>query len=142
MYVDNINKIEDNVAEWLRRLPAKQFPFGSVGSNPAVVVFLRKKKVKDSKKIIQSSKKINRVKQISIEYSIKKSSVVISSNRKKKEEQYKFFFEKNNGGAGYRSPCPSHAKRMLYHMSYTPRHKKGKEKEVETENKKIKKQIV
>ena len=39
MYVDNINKIEDNVAEWLRRLPAKQFPFGSVGSNPAVVVF-------------------------------------------------------------------------------------------------------
>ena len=32
--------IEDNVAEWLRRLPAKQFPFGSVGSNPAVVVFL------------------------------------------------------------------------------------------------------
>ena len=30
---------EDNVAEWLRRLPAKQFPFGSVGSNPAVVVF-------------------------------------------------------------------------------------------------------
>ena len=50
MYVDNVNKIEDNVAEWLRRLPAKQFPFGSVGSNPAVVVFLRKKKVKDSKK--------------------------------------------------------------------------------------------
>ena len=40
MYVDNINKIEDNVAEWLRRLPAKQFPFGSVGSNPAVVVFV------------------------------------------------------------------------------------------------------
>ena len=35
----NIN-IEDNVAEWLRRLPAKQFPSGSVGSNPAVVVFL------------------------------------------------------------------------------------------------------
>ena len=31
--------VEDNVAEWLRRLPAKQFPFGSVGSNPAVVVF-------------------------------------------------------------------------------------------------------
>ena len=27
------------MAEWLRRLPAKQFPFGSVGSNPAVVVF-------------------------------------------------------------------------------------------------------
>ena len=52
MYVDNVNKIEDNVAEWLRRLPAKQFPFGSVGSNPAVVVFLRKKKVKDSKKNI------------------------------------------------------------------------------------------
>ena len=34
--------IEDNVAEWLRRLPAKQFPFGSVGSNPAVVVFCPK----------------------------------------------------------------------------------------------------
>ena len=31
--------VYDNVAEWLRRLPAKQFPFGSVGSNPAVVVF-------------------------------------------------------------------------------------------------------
>ena len=28
------------MAEWLRRLPAKQFPFGSVGSNPAVVVFV------------------------------------------------------------------------------------------------------
>ena len=85
MYVDNINKIEDNVAEWLRRLPAKQFPFGSVGSNPAVVVFLRKKKVKDSKKTYRVVKKyIYRVVQISIEYSIKKSSVVISSNRKKK----------------------------------------------------------
>ena len=24
------------------------------------------------------------------------------------------------GGAGYRSPCPSHAKRVLYHLSYTP----------------------
>ena len=34
---------EDNVAEWLRRLPAKQFPFGSVGSNPAVVVFYSNK---------------------------------------------------------------------------------------------------
>ena len=52
------------MAEWLRRLPAKQFPFGSVGSNPAVVVFCLD----------------------GIEYSIKKSSVVISSNRKKKEE--------------------------------------------------------
>ena len=37
LVIDSI--IEDNVAEWLRRLPAKQFPFGSVGSNPAVVVF-------------------------------------------------------------------------------------------------------
>ena len=27
---------------------------------------------------------------------------------------------KNNGDAGYRSPCPSHAKRMLYHLSYIP----------------------
>ena len=34
----------DNVAEWLRRLPAKQFPFGSVGSNPAVVVFYKKER--------------------------------------------------------------------------------------------------
>ena len=25
-----------------------------------------------------------------------------------------------NGDAGYRSPCPSHAKRMLYHLSYIP----------------------
>ena len=41
---------EDNVAEWLRRLPAKQFPFGSVGSNPAVVVFYRKKKNDDRKR--------------------------------------------------------------------------------------------
>ena len=32
-----------------------------------------------------------------------------------------------NGDAGYRSPCPSHAKRMLYHMSYTPLHIKSKE---------------
>ncbi len=24
------------------------------------------------------------------------------------------------GGAGYRSPCLSHAKRALYHVSYTP----------------------
>ena len=38
MYVDNINKIEDNVAEWLRRLPAKELPIRSVGSSPAVVV--------------------------------------------------------------------------------------------------------
>ena len=29
---------EDNVAEWLRRLPAKELPFRSVGSSPAVVV--------------------------------------------------------------------------------------------------------
>lgn len=29
----------DSVAEWLRRLPAKQFPSGIVGSNPATVVF-------------------------------------------------------------------------------------------------------
>ena len=27
---------------------------------------------------------------------------------------------KKSGGAGYRSPCPSHAKRVLYHLSYTP----------------------
>ena len=37
--------------------------------------------------------------------------------------------KKNNGDAGYRSPCPSHAKRMLYHLSYIPnpkvRTKKG-----------------
>ena len=32
------------------------------------------------------------------------------------------FSTKTNGGEGYRSPCPSHAKRMLYHMSYTPFH--------------------
>ena len=25
-----------------------------------------------------------------------------------------------NGSGGYRSPCPSHAKRVLYHLSYTP----------------------
>ena len=25
-----------------------------------------------------------------------------------------------NGGAGNRTPCLSHAKRALYHMSYTP----------------------
>ena len=28
--------------------------------------------------------------------------------------------EKKSGDAGYRSPCPSHAKRMLYHLSYIP----------------------
>ena len=39
----NGNITKDNVAEWLRRLPAKQFPSGSVGSNPAVVVFWYKK---------------------------------------------------------------------------------------------------
>ena len=27
---------------------------------------------------------------------------------------------KYNGDEGYRSPCPSHAKRMLYHLSYIP----------------------
>jgi hypothetical protein len=26
-----------------------------------------------------------------------------------------------SGGAGYRSPYLSHAKRALYHLSYTPR---------------------
>ena len=26
----------------------------------------------------------------------------------------------NNGDAGYRSPCFSHAKRALFHLSYTP----------------------
>ncbi len=30
------------------------------------------------------------------------------------------FFSLKNGDAGYRSPCPSHAKRMLYHLSYIP----------------------
>ena len=29
---------------------------------------------------------------------------------------------KERGGAGYRSPCLSHAKRALYRLSYTPRH--------------------
>ena len=38
-FIYPVSIVEDNVAEWLRRLPAKQFPFGSVGSNPAVVVF-------------------------------------------------------------------------------------------------------
>ena len=33
---------------------------------------------------------------------------------------------KKDGGAGYRSPCPSHAKRVLYHLSYTPIHRKRK----------------
>ena len=28
--------------------------------------------------------------------------------------------KEKDGGAGYRSPCPSHAKRVLYHLSYTP----------------------
>ena len=31
-----------------------------------------------------------------------------------------FFFHSKNGDEGYRSPCPSHAKRMLYHLSYIP----------------------
>ena len=30
------------------------------------------------------------------------------------------FLKKLYGDEGYRSPCPSHAKRMLYHMSYIP----------------------
>ena len=30
---------EDNVAEWLRRQPAKLMGFARVGSNPTVVVF-------------------------------------------------------------------------------------------------------
>ena len=81
----------DNVAEWLRRLPAKQFPFGSVGSNPAVVVFYKKERHTKNEK----------------------------QKRRKK-------IHDNNGDAGYRSPCPSHAKRMLYHLSYTPIHKKRK----------------
>ena len=29
-------------------------------------------------------------------------------------------YQKTYGDEGYRSPCPSHAKRMLYHMSYIP----------------------
>ena len=37
--------------------------------------------------------------------------------------------KKANGDAGYRSPCPSHAKRMLYHLSYIPNRKKGKERD-------------
>jgi hypothetical protein len=28
--------------------------------------------------------------------------------------------KRKNGGAGNRTPCLSHAKRALYHMSYTP----------------------
>ena len=32
-----------------------------------------------------------------------------------------FSFKKSiSGDEGYRSPCPSHAKRMLYHLSYIP----------------------
>ena len=30
------------------------------------------------------------------------------------------FLLKLYGDEGYRSPCPSHAKRMLYHLSYIP----------------------
>ena len=80
---------EDNVAEWLRRLPAKQFPFGSVGSNPAVVVFY----------YIESYYGVYYIDYI----------LYCVGNKIKKD-----------GGAGYRSPCPSHAKRVLYHLSYTP----------------------
>ena len=29
-------------------------------------------------------------------------------------------YHNKNGGAGNRTPCLSHAKRALYHMSYTP----------------------
>ena len=80
---------EDNVAEWLRRLPAKQFPFGSVGSNPAVVVFY----------YVESFCRVYYIDYI----------LYCVGNKIKK-----------HGGAGYRSPCPSHAKRVLYHLSYTP----------------------
>ena len=38
----------------------------------------------------------------------------LKSSQKEQEKK------KNNGDAGYRSPCPSHAKRMLYHLSYIP----------------------
>ena len=80
------------MAEWLRRLPAKQFPFGSVGSNPAVVVFL------------------------TVLYLVICNSVFLVYYI-----LYILYSEtKKDGGAGYRSPCPSHAKRMLYHLSYTP----------------------
>ena len=42
------------------------------------------------------------------------------------ERCYSYICTKKNillklyGDEGYRSPCPSHAKRMLYHMSYIP----------------------
>ena len=35
----HVNTQEDNVAEWLRRQPAKLMGFARVGSNPIVVVF-------------------------------------------------------------------------------------------------------
>ena len=85
----SISIVEDNVAEWLRRLPAKQFPFGSVGSNPAVVVFI-------------------------LFFTDIFIYILLSSS------YYRLIKNKKDGGAGYRSPCPSHAKRMLYHLSYTP----------------------
>ena len=94
------------MAEWLRRLPAKQFPFGSVGSNPAVVVFWRKREEG-------------------------RLGEHIKRQHKKK---------KKSGGAGYRSPCPSHAKRMLYHMSYTPNQGKGGKGEVDCTGKEEKKE--
>ena len=90
---------EDNVAEWLRRLPAKQFPFGSVGSNPAVVVFY----------YVESFCRV---------YYIDYILYFVGHKIKK------------HGGAGYRSPCPSHAKRVLYHLSYTPIHRKRRTKGV------------
>ena len=77
------------MAEWLRRLPAKQFPFGSVGSNPAVVVFI-------------------------MFFTVIFLYIVLYLS------YYLIYKNKKDGGAGYRSPCPSHAKRMLYHLSYTP----------------------
>ena len=89
------------MAEWLRRLPAKQFPFGSVGSNPAVVVF-----------VINNFIGYYRQQYYYIYIAIYKGPKFDDKRNKK-------FFSKD-GGAGYRSPCPSHAKRMLYHLSYTP----------------------
>ena len=94
------------MAEWLRRLPAKQFPSGSVGSNPAVVVFWIKKR----------------------------------EGREKKGSQKGHKFFQKNGDAGYRSPCPSHAKRMLYHMSYTPNQEQGRKGQHKAEKEERKKQ--
>ena len=41
----------------------------------------------------------------------------VSQNKNEKKTSC----ERANGGAGYRSPCLSHAKRALYHLSYTPK---------------------